>query len=128
MFAGMDLANEYKSGQSIIVAAKTGTGNGTAIDFGDCGPETTAILLGGAVSGTSPTADVAFEESDTSGGTYTAISGAAMTQVSAANAFEVYTFMGRKKRYVRAVISAIGGSSTPTVTFGVALMAKKVSY
>ena len=86
----------------------------------------TAILTGGAVGGDTRTADVTFEESDASGSGYTAIAGAAMTQVTAANGHEVYTFK-RSKRYVRAVIT-VGGTNTPTVLFGVSLMAKKVSY
>jgi hypothetical protein len=77
----------------------------------------------GVVSGTTPTLDTKFQESDTSGGTYTDCSPTgAFAQVIVTDKLEITNFK-RSKRFVRAA-STIGGS-TPSFTYGVALLQMK---
>lgn len=126
MFSGKDLANECKWGQSLVSATRTSSGNGSAVDMQDCGPEVVAVLDVGAVSGTSPTLDVKLQESDTSGGTYSDISGATFTQVTASNAQQTIQVANRTKRYVRAVATIAGTS--PSFASCVLIAANKQSY
>lgn len=85
-------------------ATRTTTGVGSAVDLQDAlevGNKRSMLahLSVGAQSGT--TLDVKITECDTSGGTYTDITGAAFTQVGAALS-EQDLFFQAKKRYVKA--------------------------
>lgn len=126
MFSGKDLANEYKWGQSLVSATRTSSGNGSAVDMQDCGPEVAAVLDVGTVTGTTPTLDVKLQESDTSGGTYSDISGATFTQVTASNNQQTIQVANRTKRYVRAVATIAGTS--PSFPCSVQIVAPKQSY
>lgn len=124
-----DLKNSGKVAHLQVPVAITASGNGTGVDCAEVGTRVcTAILNGGAVSGTSPTLDVKIQESSDNS-TFTdcvkpdGSTTAAFTQVAAANALEVMTFVAHK-RYIRCV-KTIGGSSTPTVTAGVILLGQK---
>lgn len=65
------------------------------------------------VAGTNPTMDVALHHSDTSGGSYTAVTGGAITQVtSAAAATKISLNRNDLKRFVKLNID-IGGTSNP---------------
>lgn len=100
---------------------------GSAIDLqgtiNPLGREVKAILDVGAVAGTSPTLDVAIQESaTTTAADFTAITGAAFTQVSTTGNQELHFKV--TKRYVRAV-STVGGTS-PKQDFGVYLLTEKL--
>lgn len=125
MFSGKDLVTEYLISNSFAPAARTSTANGTAIDLADTGPELFAFLNNGTTSGTSPTLDVKLQECDTSGGTYSDITGATFTQLTAAGN-EVIRVANRTKRYVRAVATIAGTS--PSFACAVTLIAPKQSY
>jgi len=77
------------------------------------------VLSTGAVDGTSPTLDVKIQESD-DGSTWSDVSGATFTQITAANqlaTLRVNLAIGRK-RYLR-IYSTIGGTDTPKVATAV---------
>ena len=59
--------------------ARTATGSGTGADVQARDGDLYLVLDSAAGTGTSPTLDVTVESSDTLGGTYTAITGAAFT-------------------------------------------------
>jgi hypothetical protein len=102
--------------------ALTSTTNGAAVDLQDADGNCFATLHIGAVSGTTPTLDVKIQESDTSGGTYTDISGAAFAQQTASNKWLAINFK-RAKRFARGAVT-IGGS-TPSFTIAVAIFGVK---
>ncbi len=112
-----------KAVAAIRPKAVTSTQNGLTIDTRDF-EEALAILNIGAVTGTSPTLAVTFEESDDSGMSgATTIAGAAFTSKTASAANKEYT--GRlnlkgTKRYVRPVFT-VGGTS-PSFTLGAELV------
>lgn len=105
-------------------AARTATGQGSAVDVRDYVGEIAIVLDSAAGSGTAPTLDVTIEESDTSGGTYTAVSGAAFTQVAAAAAAEkIAVKVDGLKRFIRAKYTIAGTS--PSFTFSVNALGMK---
>lgn len=72
-----------------------------------------AICVVGAVAAAA-TMDVTLEESDSSGSGYTAITGAAFTQITNANtgvSRNMEIFLQQRKKYIRAV-ATYGGSGT----------------
>lgn len=101
-------------------AARTSTGNGTGVDVRALDGDLVLILDSAAAgAGTNPTLDVTVEHSDASGSGYTAISGAAFTQVtSTASQQKLVISKDGAKRYVR-VTYTIGGTSSPSFTFSV---------
>jgi hypothetical protein len=99
-------------------AARTATGSATGVDMQQYDGDFVLILDSAAGTGTSPTLDVTVEHSDTLGGTYTAISGAAFTRViNAASHQRLVISKDEARRFVR-VTYTIGGS-TPSFTFSV---------
>ncbi len=102
--------------------AATATVTGSAVDTLGYNSAMAALEVG-AVSGTTPTLDVKLQESDTSGGTYTDITGAAATQVTASNNSQVIRVEGlgtSRKRFIRAV-GTIGGT-TPSFALSVEIL------
>lgn len=111
-------------GSLFAPAARTATANGTGVDMLDYEGSALVILDSAAGGGTSPTLDVKLQESDTSGGTYTDIAGAAFAQVTGtASQQKLVIDASKAKRFVRAV-ATIGGTS-PTFTCAVAFVALK---
>lgn len=99
-------------------AARTATGNGTAIDVQVLDGDLFLILDSAAGTGTSPTLDVKIQSSDTSGGTFSDISGATFTQVTGTAFQQAITISkDEARRWIR-VVYTIGGS-TPSFTFSV---------
>jgi hypothetical protein len=94
---------------SLVPAVRTSSANGTGVDMVEADGPCFAILHVGTVSGTSPTLDVTIEESTASGGTYTAITGAAFTQITNSSHLLIINFK-RSKRFVRAVATIAGTS------------------
>ena len=84
----------------------TGTDNSSAIDT--AGYHQAMVVFNAGTVGSSGTVDVKVQESDASGGTYTDVSGAAFTQVTASN--DDATYVGRvnlngTKRFIRVVLT-----------------------
>lgn len=122
----LDLKNNLvlaNGANSLVPAVRTTNGNGTGVDLQDADGTCFGLLYVGTVSGTTPTLDVTFEESDTSGGTYAAITGAAIAQVTASNKLLGINFK-RSKRFVRAV-ATFGGTSPSFASAVLVLGVKK---
>lgn len=112
-----DLASNVSfTGQSFVPAARTATANGTGVDLRDYKAEALVIRFG-AITGTTPTMTIRWEESDDDS-TYTAVAAAdldgglvpAGLDATAANTVIKRGYLGTK-RYVRAAITAIAGTS-----------------
>lgn len=101
-------------------AARTSTSSGTGVDLQQYDGDVVLILDSAAAgAGTNPTLDVTVEHSDASGSGYTAITGAAFTQVTnAASQQKLVISRDDAKRYVR-VTYTIGGTNSPSFTFSV---------
>ena len=114
------------------VSSKTATGTGTGIDLaGYDGIGLVALDSAAASAGTNPTLDVTFEESDDNSTNWTAVPAAAFlgdgnfAQVTNAVSKQVRKFVvNDRKRYIREA-HAIGGTSSPAFTFGVAFIGQK---
>lgn len=100
----------------------TATTTGSAVDTK--GYNSAAVILEvGTVSGTTPTLDVKLQECATSGGTYTDVSGAVFTQVTATGNSQILRIedLGvTRKRYLKAVGTIAG--TTPSFAFGVEIL------
>lgn len=99
-------------------AARTTTGAGSAVDVLDYDGDLLLVLDSAAGTGTTPTLDVTITASDTSDGTYTAISGAAFTRVTGtASQQKLAIIKDDAKRYLKAAYTISGTS--PSFTFSV---------
>ncbi len=116
-----DLLNTWIRGQSIVPQVATSTVTGTGVDL-DNTIAVFAELQVGTVSGTTPTLDVKLQESDTSGGTYTDIPGAAIAQVTASTKIDGIDAK-RTKRWFRALATIAG--TTPSFALSVSLWGNK---
>lgn len=101
-------------------AARTSTGNGSAIDLLDYDGDVVIILDSAAAgAGTNPTLDIKVQSSATSNGTYADVSGAAFTQVTdAASRQKLVVNRDETARYIR-IVYTIGGTNAPSFTFSV---------
>lgn len=120
-----DLKNNlmYPPGaQTIVPQVATTTITGAAIDFDGADGPCFGLLVVGAVSGTTPTLDVKYQECDTSGGTYADITGATHAQVTASSKTTRINFR-RSKRWVKAIGTIAG--TTPSFAFAVVVEATK---
>lgn len=103
------------------VAARTATATGTAVDMSNYGGRAIARLNSGAGTGTTPTLDVTLQAS-ADNVTFTAISGAAFTQVAGAAARQsINVDLDVATRYIRAVGTIAG--TNPSFTFAVDIIA-----
>ena len=109
-------------------ATITADGLSSAIDLNDYDGELAAVLLTtGSTGNANNTMDVAIYECDTSGGSYTAATGAAFTQVgyNAASQQKISVNKNELKRYVKFNFDVSGTS--PSYPVACALLgAKKV--
>jgi len=96
-------------------ASVNASGNGSGVDFRYAGNSFQAVQQVGAVTGTDPTITGKIQESDDNS-TWTDISGAAFTAVTASNAVERISFT-KAKRYLRHAYT-VGGTSSPTFIIG----------
>ena len=98
--------------------ARTATGNGTGADLQARDGDLCLVLDSAAGTGTTPTLDVTVESSDTLGGTYTAITGAAFTRVTTTASQQLLVISkDEARRFVRIVYTLTG--TTPSFTFSV---------
>lgn len=117
-----DLANALANASS-VPAAVTTTANGSAIDLMLAeGGNISAILSVGAVSGTSPTLAVKFQESDDGTTGWVDMDDSTFTTVTAANNLQVRSFQ-RTKRYIRHVLTL--GGTTPSFTLSLTTLAQR---
>ena len=116
-----------------LVSGRTSVADSSAIDLqGYEGVGELELLAELASAGTSPTLDVKLQNCDTSGGSYEDITTAQggpiafSTVTDAANGgLQVVGLnFSALKRFVK-VIPALGGTNTPTFTFGVNLRGRK---
>ena len=103
----------------------TTTGLGSAVDLEDYEGEM-AVVLDAEAGGASITYAVKLQESDTSGGTYTDVTGGAFTTTDANTALveKISVNTNDMKRFVKLSITVAGGTGTGFVSV-VALAAKK---
>lgn len=101
-------------------AARTSTGNATGVDLQQYDGDVVLLLDSAAAgAGTNPTLDVTVEHSDALGSGYSAVTGAAFSQVtSTASQQKLVISKDDAKRYVR-VVYTIGGTNSPSFTFSV---------
>ena len=109
------------AGDTIRPQTATADVNGQAVDLVDTDGPCGAKLVVGAVSGTT-TLNVKMQESTASGGTYTDITGATFTAVTASNKSQIINFK-RTKRFVRAAATLTG--STTSAAIAVIVLAQK---
>ena len=110
-----------------LVSGRTSTLTGSAVDLRKYEGVGQIILQCEAASaGTDPTMNVKIQESATSGGSYTDVSGAAFTEVTdAADSTQMIAIdLAACKGFVK-VIGTIGGTSSPAFTFGVSMVANR---
>lgn len=124
-----ELKSNIKQNITIRPQTLTASANGVAVDTQGYGGAVVCLDVG-AVSGTTPTLDVKIQECETSGGTYTDITGATFTQVTAANAAEkikvdLKAKKGSRKRYIRAVATITG--TTPSFALNCLVLMNKSS-
>ena len=101
------------------------TGVGSAIDLNDYEGDI-VFSLDASAGGASVTYAVKITESDTSGGSYTDVSGGGFTTSAANTAVQekIYVNSNDMKRYIKASVTVAGGTGTGYVSV-VALAAKK---
>lgn len=112
----LDLAsNDVTTAGNTYGTAVSATGGLTGVDMvSSVGNMVSAIVTSTAVAGAGTAAIVIQESSDNS--TYTTITGASFTTISAANALELISFK-LTKRYVRGYATITGTSVTLQLTF-----------
>ena len=103
----------------------TTTGLGSAVDLNDYEGEM-AVVLDAEAGGASITYAVKLQESDTSGGTYTDVTGGAFTTTDANTALveKISVNTNDMKRYVKLSITVAGGTGAGAVSV-TALASKK---
>jgi len=103
----------------------TATGLGSAVDLEDYEGEM-AVVLDAEAGGASITYAVKLQESDTSGGTYTDVTGGAFTTTDANTALveKISVNTNDMKRFVKLSITVAGGTGAGAVSV-VALASKK---
>lgn len=116
-----DLANQALVGASPYPVEVNDTNNGDTVDLLEADNRCFCIQSIGAVTGTSPSLTGKMQESS-DGTTWTDISGATFTAVTASNSLQVITF-DRTKRYVRHYRTVSG--TTPTFVLGVVIGEQK---
>lgn len=107
------------------IAARTATLTSSAVNLTTYKGGVIVEQLVGVVSGTNPTWDGKIQTSADGSTGWTDLTGATFTQVTATDSFQKIGFDVRDTLgYVR-YVGTIGGTSTPTFTMGVSLLAAK---
>lgn len=106
-----------------VATARTATYSGTAFDSAAYDGTVKFLLDVGAVTGTSPTCDFKITHSDTSGGTYTDVTGATASQITATGIREINVDIGAAKQFLK-VTGTIAGT-TPSFTISEAIVGQK---
>lgn len=104
------------------IAARTTTFTGTGVDVKKHEGDVAVILDVGAVSGTTPTLDGKIQDSADGSTDWQDVSGATLTQVTAANASQkIAVDLNKARQFIRFVGTIAG--TTPSFTFGVKALA-----
>jgi hypothetical protein len=118
-----DLANNAQLGASVYPATVNDTNTGSAVDLVDADGPCFAVQVIGAVGGTTPSLTGKIQESSDNS-TWTDVSGATFTAVTASNNVQTITFE-RTKRYVRHARTVSG--TGPTFALGALIGEQKKS-
>ena len=116
-----DIKNQAQLGASPYPAEVTATAGGATVDLLDGDDRCFAIQMIGVVGGTDPSLTGKIQESSDNS-TWTDISGATFTAVTASSSLQVITF-DRTKRYVRHHRTVSG--TTPTFVLGAVIGEQK---
>jgi len=116
-----DVQNEALVGVSVYPSTVNDTNNGLSIDMIDADGSCFAVQLIGTVGGTSPSLTGKIQES-ADNATWTDVTGATFTAVTASNNVQTITFE-RTKRYLRHSRTASGTS--PAFVLGVLIGEQK---
>jgi hypothetical protein len=116
-----DVQNQTQLGASVHPASVNDTAGGSSVDLIEADGRCFAIQHVGAVGGTSPSLAGKIQESDDDS-SWSDVSGAAFTAVTASNNVQVISF-DRTKRYVRHHRTVSGTS--PTFILGVVIGEQK---
>lgn len=120
----IDLANTSLFELSLVPATRTSSANGTGVDLLTAEGPFFALLSVGDIDLASADETYAFKiQESTDNSTFTDITGATFTAVTADNAKQIINVDNRSKRYVRAVATL--GGTTPSCPCTVAILAKK---
>lgn len=117
-----NLGENIKTGLALEPIADDGAQTGVVIDRkGFYGAVFTTVVGLATGSPSAQTVDTKIQECDTSGGSYTDISGATMTQITADSlGGEINLDLNSIKRYIKVVTTvALTGGSTPKLPVGV---------
>lgn len=102
--------------QSLVPASRTAAGNGTGVDLRGF-ESASVVVLGGAISGTTPSFTFVVQESDDNA-TFTDVAAGdllgSLTAITTADQVRHVGYRG-SKCYIRARLDAVGGTSTPTL-------------
>lgn len=120
-----DVVNSVSTQASKYPVAITSTTNGTGLDMIETDGLCTAIQWVSTVSGTSPTLDGKIQESEDNS-TFTDVSGATFTQVTASTNIQIISFQ-RTKKYVRWT-GTIAGTSPSFIVGALIQGQKKIIY
>lgn len=104
------------------VLSRTSDLDGTAYDtLGLEGSFLVILAASAATAGTNPTLNVKIQHSDAAAGTYADVTGAAFTEVTTTAGMQMLVLRRDKVKQFIKVIGTLGGTSTPTFAYGVAI-------
>jgi hypothetical protein len=94
----------------------TAVGDQSGVDLGGLEGDI-QIILNATAAGSGATFDCRIEESDTEGGSYTAVTGGGFTQIGNAASKQVLTLNSDNlKRWIRFSVTAEGGTASSAIT------------
>ena len=109
---------------AVASASVTATATSSAIDLKEFDGDVLLILNSAAGTGSSPTLNIKVQDSDTSGGTYGDLSGAAFTEVTTSASLQTLEVNKDEcNRFIK-IVQTVGGSS-PVFVYGISLVAAK---
>jgi len=128
----VDVANVSMVGASVVPGTTINsdtTTDGSAVDCLDVDGPITGVFLTGNAGDASTTITFSLVESDTSGGTYTAMTDGALATLAGSatandNLVKVVTSAKRTKRYVKCRVVTAGGG-TPSVPCAAFVLGRK---
>jgi len=111
MGAKMNALAHVKAEEMFQAQSVTADALGAAKDITKYEGVAAFILSANHIGGTTPTCDVSIVESDTSGGTYTAVPSGAFTQVTTTDSFQTLKLnLDGRKKFLKANVD-VGGTS-----------------
>ena len=109
-----------------LVSDRTSTLTGSAVDLaGYDGPAHIILQCEAAGAGTNPTMNVKIQHATASGGTYNDVSGLAFAEVTETDSTQMISCQVSDLRQFIRVVGTLGGTSSPSFTFGVSMVALK---